>query len=88
MSIILDALRRDRGRPTPGPNPNAAHTDAVLHTLGYGRLNPTAPLNRLKRVLWYLAVAFVLAMVLWFTVVWLTHTFRFQILDSRFSFSD
>jgi hypothetical protein len=75
MSIILDALRRERGRQTPGPNPNAAQTDAVLHTLGYGRFNPTTPLNRLKRVLGYLAVAFVLAMVLWFTVVWLTHTF-------------
>ena len=38
MSIILDALRRGRARPPPGPNPNAAQTDAVLQTLGYGRL--------------------------------------------------
>ena len=75
MSIILDALRRERGTQTPGRSPNAAQTDAVLHTLGYGRLKPNTPLNRLKRVLGYLGLAFVLAMVLWFTVVWLTHTF-------------
>ena len=51
MSIILDALRRGRGRQTPEPNPNAAQTDAVLQTLGYGRFNPTTPFNRIKRVL-------------------------------------
>ena len=50
MSIILDALRRGRGAQTPGPNPNAAQTDAVLQTLGYGRFSPTTPLNRLKRL--------------------------------------
>jgi hypothetical protein len=75
MSIILDALRRERGRQTPGPNPVAAQTDAVLHTLGYRRFNPTTPWNRLKRVLGYLSLAVVLAMALWLTVIWLTHRF-------------
>ena len=40
-----------------------------------GASNPTTPLNRLKRVLGYLALAVVLVMVLWFTVIWLTHEF-------------
>jgi hypothetical protein len=73
MSIILDALRRERGKQTPDRSPNPAQTDAVLHTLGYGHLKPTTPLNRLKRVLGYLALAVVLMMVLWFVVTWLTH---------------
>ena len=80
MSIILDALRRERGKQTPGRSPNAAQTDAVLHTLGYGRVKPTTPLNRLKRVLGYLALAVVLMTVLWFVVIWLTHEFT----DFRF----
>jgi hypothetical protein len=71
MSIILDALRRERGQQTPGRSPNAAQTDAVLHTLGYGHLKPSTLLNRLKRVLGYLALAVVLMMALWFAVVWL-----------------
>ena len=45
MSIILDALRRGRGRQTPEPNPNAAQTDAVLQTLGYGKFNPDHPVQ-------------------------------------------
>src|SRR5688500_10728691 len=53
MSIILDALRRERGQQTPGPNPNAAQTDAVLHTLGYGRFTPNTALTRLKRMVAY-----------------------------------
>jgi Tfp pilus assembly protein PilF len=72
MSIILDALRRGRGRSEPGPNPNAARTDAVLHTLGYGRFNPSTPLNRLKRVLGFLALAIIAAIALWGAVVWIT----------------
>lgn len=75
MSIILDALRRERGKQTPGPNPNAAQTDAVLHTLGYGHLKPNTPLNRLKRVLGYLLLAAVLATALWFAVIWLTSVY-------------
>src|SRR5688500_10015750 len=72
MSIILDALRRGRGRSAPGPNPNAAQTDAVLHTLGYGRFNPSTPFNRLKRLLGFLALAVVAAIALWGAVVWMT----------------
>ena len=75
MSIILDALRRERGQQTPGRSPNAAQTDAVLHTLGYGRVKPNTPLNRLKRVLGYFALAVVLMMVLWFVVMRLTRGF-------------
>ena len=77
MSIILDALRRGRGRQTPGPNPNAAQTDAVLQTLGYGRVKPNTPLTLLKRVLGYLALAVVLLTVLWFVVIWLAQNLRF-----------
>ena len=72
MSIILDALRRGRESQGPAPNPNASQTDAVLQTLGYGRSNPTTPLNRVKRVLGYFALALVLAIVLWATVIWLS----------------
>ncbi len=75
MSIILDALRRERGQQTPGPNPNAAQTDAVLHTLGYGRFKPNTPLNRLKRVVAYLALAVVLTTALWFAAMWLADRF-------------
>jgi hypothetical protein len=75
MSIILDALRRERGQQTPGPNPNAAQTDAVLHTLGYGRFQPNTPLNRLKRVVAYLALAVVLTAALWLAAMWLAARF-------------
>jgi hypothetical protein len=64
MSIILDALRRGRGRATPRPA-TSAQTDAVLQTLGYGRLSPTSsPSNRLKRMLRYVAVGVALAIAL------------------------
>jgi Tfp pilus assembly protein PilF len=72
MSIILDALRRGRAREVPRVNPHAAQTDAVLQTLGYGRFNPTSPLNRLKRFIGYLALAVVFALLLWGAVVWVT----------------
>jgi len=74
MSIILDALRRGRGRSAPGPKPNAAQTDAVLHTLGYGRFNPSTPFNRLKRLLGFAVLAVVAAIALWGAVVWMTQT--------------
>ena len=75
MSIILDALRRGRSAPPPGPNPNAAQTDAVLQTLGYGRFNPTAPLNRMKRLLVLLVLGVALAVALWVGTIWLTHAY-------------
>ena len=75
MSIFLDALRARRGRQTPEPNPNAAQTDAVLQTLGYGKLNPTTPLNRVKRLLAILALGIVLAIVLWAVVISIAQVF-------------
>jgi len=51
MSIILDALRRGRGAEKPASTPTAAHTQAVLQTLGYARFDATTPRNRLKRLL-------------------------------------
>lgn len=74
MSIILDALKRGRLRPAPRQNPDTAQTDAVLQTLGYKRFSPTTPLNRLKRVVAYLVVAGVCALVLWGAIVWTTQT--------------
>jgi hypothetical protein len=68
MSIILDALRRGRGRQAPGPHPNTAQTDAVLQTLGYGRMSPATRVNRLKRQLVYAAVVLMLAFALWLTL--------------------
>ncbi len=70
MSIILDALRRG-DRQDVAPNPNASQTDAVLQTLGYGRFNRTAPLNRAKRILRYVAIAVALVVVVWASVAWL-----------------
>src|SRR3954454_19184552 len=70
MSIILDALRRGRGRPTEEPHSNAARTDAVLATLGYGRFNPTSPFNRLKRLVGGLVIVILLAIVIWAAVIW------------------
>ena len=72
MSIILDALRRGRGRRRLGPSPNAAQTDAVLQTLGYGRFNPASPINRLKRALAPRRIRYPVAVVLWVAVIWMT----------------
>src|SRR5436190_9189044 len=72
MSLILDALRGGSPRNTPRPNSNAAQTDAVLQTLGYGRFSATSPLNRIKKLLGYLLVGLMFAVVIWGTVIWLT----------------
>jgi hypothetical protein len=72
MSIILDALRRGRRTQAPAPNPNAAQTEVVLQTFGYGRFNATTRLHRLNRILAATALGLVLAFVLWATVIWIT----------------
>jgi hypothetical protein len=71
MSIILDALRRGRGRQAPGPHPNTAQADAVLHTLGYGRTHPAARTNRVTRKLVYAAVVLLLTVALGLSMMWL-----------------
>src|SRR5437868_11552392 len=75
MSLILDALRGGAPRTTPRPNSNAAQTDAVLQTLGYGRFSATSPLNRIKRLLGYLLVGILFAIVIWGSVIWITTQF-------------
>jgi hypothetical protein len=72
MSLILDALRGGSPRATPRPNSNAAQTDAVLQTLGYGRFSATSPFNRIKRLVGYLVVGVMFAVVIWGTVIWVT----------------
>jgi Tfp pilus assembly protein PilF len=74
MSIILDALRGGRAKSQTGPSPNTVQTDAVLHTLGYGRFNPATPGNRLKRALGLVVLAVILGAGLWVAVIWLTRT--------------
>ena len=69
MSIILDALRQGPGKPISGPNPSTSQTDAVLHTLGYGRPNPATSLNRVQRTLVYVAIAALpVAVALWIAI--------------------
>ena len=75
MSLILDALRGRRDRSTPRPDANAAQTDAVLATLGYGRFSPTSPFNRLKRIVGFFAIAIVVGVVLWGGVIWITQAY-------------
>src|SRR5688572_12102494 len=77
MSLILDALRRGRGKQTPQLNSNAAQaqTDALLHTLGYGPFNTTSSFNRVKRIVAYLALTVLFAIVLWGAVIWITLTY-------------
>ncbi len=69
MSAIIDALRRGRVRRRP-QQIHTTQTDAVLQTLGYGRVNPT-PLQRLKRAFGYLVVAATFVAVVWGAVAWL-----------------
>jgi len=75
LSIILDALRRGRGRQTPRPKHNAAQTDAVLETLGYGRFKSASPINRLKRVAGLVVGGILLALALWGGVIWTTEKY-------------
>src|SRR5260221_4350814 len=75
MSLILDALRRGRARDTPPPSSNAAQTNAVLQTLGYGRYSPSSPFNRLKRLAGYVVVGIILSIAIWAGVVWATQAY-------------
>ena len=75
MSLILDALRGRRDRSTPRPDANAAQTDSVLATLGYGRFSPRSPFNRLKRIFGIFAIAIVVGVVLWGGVIWITQAY-------------
>jgi hypothetical protein len=63
--MILDALRRGRARTTPRAGSNAARTDAVLQTLGYGRFNRVSAFRRFRRVPGYLLLAGIFALLLW-----------------------
>src|ERR1700704_5801795 len=75
MSLILDALRRGRARETPPPGTNAAQTNAVLETLGYGRFSPASPFNKLKRLAAYVAIGIILAIAIWAGVAWATQAY-------------
>ena len=75
MSLILDALRRGRGRERSRAHAKAAQTDAVLQTLGYARFSAQSPIQRLKRLLAYITVAVAFGFVLWASIVWLTQTY-------------
>src|SRR5438105_13651598 len=75
MSLILDALRRGRGRTTPPGTTPAAQTDAVLQTLGYGRFSTGSRLNRVKRIIGYAGVAIMFAVVIWGLVIWITQAY-------------
>ena len=71
MSLILDALRGGRPRATPRPsNANAAQTDAVLQTLGYGHFRTVSVINRIKRLFVYLLAAILLAAAVWGAAIW------------------
>src|SRR5436305_1503819 len=74
MSLILDALRGGRTRAAP-PQSNAAQTDAVLETLGYGRFTSASPLNKIKRIAALLVVGVVLAFVIWGSIIWATQSY-------------
>jgi tetratricopeptide (TPR) repeat protein len=75
MSIILDALRRGRGKQPPQGHANAAQTDAVLETLGYGRTTAPSRLSRLKRLFGFVIVSVAASVLLWFVVVWITQAY-------------
>ncbi len=77
MSIVLDALRMGRGKPATGARSTPAQSDAILQTLGYGR-NSSSPLDRLKRLIVYLGVALVFAVLLAGAVLWLARLYVFR----------
>jgi tetratricopeptide (TPR) repeat protein len=75
MSSVLDALRRGRGREKAQQASSAAHTDAVLRTLGYARVNQASRLKRVTRVAAALVAGVVVGMLLWTAIVWATRAY-------------
>jgi tetratricopeptide (TPR) repeat protein len=75
MSLVLDALRRGRGREKTRQASSAAHTDAVLRTLGYARVNQASRLKRVTRVAAALVAGVLVGILLWTAVVWATRAY-------------
>lgn len=75
MSIVLDALQRGRGKPTGSHASSAAQTEAVLRTMGYGRVNQASRLKRATRIAAALAAGVAVGIFLWTAVVWLTRAY-------------
>ena len=78
MSIILDALRKGRGRQTTRVASSAAQTDAVLQTLGYARVKHVSRVKRAMRIVAALALGVLVGILLWITVVWVTRVYLQQ----------
>jgi tetratricopeptide (TPR) repeat protein len=78
MSIILDALRKGRGRQTTRVASSAAQTDAVLQTLGYARVNQVSRFKRVMRIAAALALGVLAGILLWITVVWVARAYLQQ----------
>jgi Tfp pilus assembly protein PilF len=76
VSIILDALRRGRVRPTPAGKQHPAQADAVLQTLGYGRrFKSASPVSRFKRSSGLVIGAVLLVLALWGGAIWVRHKY-------------
>jgi hypothetical protein len=75
MSLILDALRGGRAPQGPPRKSSTAQTDAVLHTLGYGR-SSASRLRRITRLAIRLLAGLAMAVAIWAAMLWLTHSHR------------
>jgi tetratricopeptide (TPR) repeat protein len=75
MSIVLDALQRGRGKQVDTHAASAAQADAVLRTMGYGRIHQVSRLKQISRVGAALAAGVLVGIVLWTAVVWLTRAY-------------
>jgi len=76
VSIILDALRRGRSRPTPGVKQHAAQADAVLQTLGYGRrFKSASPVSRFKRSSGLVIGAVLMVLAIGGGAIWVRHKY-------------
>lgn len=76
MSIILDALRRGRGKQTTETASSPAQTDAVLQTLGYSRIEQVSKLKRIMRIAVALILGVVVGILLWMAVDWVIRASR------------